>query len=453
MIGKSLQLRLLAGAAIAIFAALVVAWAAMIYLFQNHLEVRVEDELRRDALQLVGGIFVAPNGSLVVQQEPGDPRFETPASGLYWQIVDGGETLRSRSLWDQMLEPSTDATAWEWNIRYADGPFGRRLFFVERLIQPAGARENVLVQMAVDEEEITAARADFGRALALFLFLLWIFLSSAAWIQVHLGLRPLTSLRDDLAALRRNATKRLEGNYPSEVEPLTHAINDLAGAREADLRRARQRSADLAHGMKTPLAALSAQSRVIRKGNADLGVMANNLDRAIAAAGAAVEAELARARAAASRHSDRTEKSRPKIIAERLISVLEHTEKGMRLDYDLALPEEFEISVSEEDLTELLGPLLENAVRFARRCVRVTGGNSAGAYRLSVEDDGPGMTEEEAAAATARGVRLDQVGNGHGLGLAIARELMDATGGTISLSASSLGGLEVELVWPVDAYP
>jgi signal transduction histidine kinase len=443
----SLRLRLLAGAAVAVFAALAIAWVAMTLLFQRHLELRVEQELRRDALQLVAGLTVDPAGTITVQQEPTDPRFGRPAGGLYWQIGTGEQSQRSRSLWDEALAPSPAADTMEWRTRRVDGPFGQRLFLLERLIQPAGSMESVLVQLALDENELRVARDDFSLTLALFLLLLWVVLSGAAWIQVQLGLRPLKRLRHELSSLRHNASERLSAGYPLEVEPLTKAINDLANAREADVKRARQRAADLAHGMKTPLAALAAQSRLIREGRGDPHVSADGLDRAISAAGAAVEAELARARAAASRHARQEAQAAPLSVAQRLILVLERTEKGMRLDYVLEVPEDLRLAVAAEDLSEILGPLLENAVRFARRQVRVSGAVKDGSAVLSVEDDGPGLSTAEAAEAVVRGVRLDQTGGGHGLGLAIARELAEATGGTIELGTSSLGGLRIELRW------
>jgi signal transduction histidine kinase len=171
------------------------------------------------------------------------------------------------------------------------------------------------------------------------------------------------------------------------------------------------------------------------------------MDRAISAATAAVEAELARARAAASRHARQDAEAAPLAVAQKLILVLERTDKGMRLDYVLDMPETLRLSVAAEDLSEILGPLLENAVRFARREVSVSGTATDDAVVLTVEDDGPGLSAAEIAQVMVRGVRLDQTGGGHGLGLAIARELVEATGGAIALDTSSLGGLKVELRW------
>jgi signal transduction histidine kinase len=447
MMAHSLRWRLLLGAAIAIFATLAVAWMVMTWLFDRQLERQAEQELRRDALELVGDLKADANGAIPMLDGPGDARFDTPASGLYWQVSGPSGTQRSRSLWDQVLPP-TPADALDWHSRFIDGPFGHRLFLLDRIVQPEGTKDTVLVQLALDDELLDAAGAEFGQTLALFLVLIWAALSCAAWLQVELGLRPLRTLKLEIASLRLNPAERLSASYPSEVEPLTRAINDLASAREADVKRARQRAADLAHGMKTPLAALAAQSRLIREGKTENSRAASDgLDRAIAAAAAAVEGELARARAAASRLSHQDEKAAPLTVVQRLISVLERTEKGMRVDYQLEIPEALRLAIGEEDLTEILGPLLENAVKFARRQVRVTSRPKDGKTLLSIEDDGPGIKVSEMADVMVRGARLDQAGGGHGLGLAIARELVEATGGTIALGESSLSGLRVDLSW------
>ena len=339
----SLRIRLLAGAAVAIFVALAAAWLVMTLLFQAQIERRVEQELQRDALQLIAELSVGANGTIQIAAPPTDPRFEAPTSGLYWQVSANGQLQRSRSLWDQALANSPTADALAWRTRFAAGPFGHQLFLLERIVQPAGSNQPVLIQLAIDEEEIRRARAEFGTWMALFLGVLWALLSLAAWFQVQLGLRPLARLQYELAALRHNAAERLSADYPSEVEPLTQAINDLAGAREGDVKRARQRAADLAHGMKTPLAALAAQSRLIREGDGDPRTAADGLDRAIAAAGAAVEAELARARAAASRHARHDAQVAPQAIVQGLVLVLERTDKGMTLDYDLEFPEDLRV--------------------------------------------------------------------------------------------------------------
>ena len=445
MIRYSLRFRLLGGAAIAIALALAIAWGVMTLLFARHIERRAEDELRRAASQLVASLSYTAADGLQANALPMDPRFEVPASGLYWQVSGPNNVLRSRSLWDQALnKPREPAQSDKWLFHLEHGPFERGVFVVERIVKPDADEPAVLVQVAENGESLIGARREFGRELALFLTLLWLVLSVAAWAQVSLGLRPFTRLRREVVYLRRLSGERLTGNYPREIHPLTDAINALLEARDADVRRARQRAADLAHGMKTPIAALAAQTRLIAEG----GAATEGLERAISSAAAAVESELARARAAASRHEGQITLASPRPICAQLVAVLERTEKGMTVDIINEIADDLQLRIDADDLTEILGALLENAVKFARREVHINGAAVDDRLTLLIEDDGPGMDTEAAERALGRGVRLDERSGGHGLGLSIARDLVEATGGTIALSPSDFGGLRVSLVWP-----
>jgi signal transduction histidine kinase len=445
---RSLRLRLLLAAAVAVLLAMTTAWFAMTWLFQRHLERRVADDLTRLALQLVAELSVTPGGALMLAKPPADARFETPASGLYWQLTAGTERLRARALWDEALPLPVLSESARWTTRSAAGPFGQRVFLLERTVRPARQGPPVLVQVAQDAQTLRAARAEFGGELRLFLGLLWLVLSAAAAVQVQLGLRPLRRVREELQALQRNPTARLSAAHPREIQPLTGAINDLASAREKDLLHARRRAADLAHSLKTPLAALAAQSRRARSAGAVDA--ADGLERAIAAVAAAVDAELARARVAGVRRG-------PGCVAaaltavERVVGVIEHTELGAQRVFDVDVAPTVQLPLAPADLIELLGALLENAARYARRQVRVRAWRAPGATLLSVEDDGAGL-DISAEQALLRGGRLDEAGPGHqGLGLAIVRELADATGAEMTLDRASLGGLRVCLRWPAEA--
>ncbi|MBT9471071.1 MAG: HAMP domain-containing histidine kinase [Phenylobacterium sp.] len=433
---------------VAIFAALALAWLAMTWLFERHIERREAAELRRSALVLVEGLGIKPDGGPRADRHPTDPRFEGPASGLYWQVSTPQDAVRSRSLWDQTLSSPKSAPAETWRTRVGPGPYGDRLLLVERSVRPDRSGAAVLVQVAADEKDLAAARREFGRDLALFLGGLWAVLSLAALVQVRLGLRPLSRLREELRRLRRNPSARLSLEHPREIEPLIGAINALAQAREGDLERARRRASDLAHSLKTPLAALAAQSRRARADGASDA--ADGLDRAIAAVGAALETELARARAAAMRETTGEAEAAPAAIAERLIGVVERTDDGAKLIFDQAIPEDFRLPAPEEAVTEILGALIENAARFARRLVRISVVESAEAVGVAIDDDGPGIEDGRAEAALLRGGRLDEAGAGHGLGLAIVRDLTEATEGEINLGRSPMQGLRVVVSWPRD---
>lgn len=445
MIARSLRLRLLIVSAVTIFVALAAAWIAMGMLFERHVERRMVEDLTRDAKQLVAALTVDARGVPMIEGLPSDPRFALPGSGRYWSLASDRGTIRSRSLWDQSLSQSREVTSLEWRSRLAPGPFEDAVMIVERRVRTGDRAVPVLVQIAEDEAPLRRARAEFGRELMLSLLLLWVVLATAAWGQVQLGLRPLGRLRTDLAGMLRNPSRRLREDYPHEVAPLAGAINALAQTREEDLARARRRAADLAHSLKTPLAALSAQSRLARAAGA--GAAADGLDQAIAAAAAALEAELARARAVATRQRLQVAGAAPAGVVDRLITVIERTEAGMARAFETDIAEDMTVPVDPDVLTELLGTLIENAARFARRRVRITGDHRPGEIRLCVEDDGPGIDAALMTKVLDRGARFDEVAAGHGLGLAIARDLTDATEGTIALCRSELGGLRVVLAW------
>jgi signal transduction histidine kinase len=446
----SLRWRLIAGGVLAILAALAVSWLTMTWLFERHIERRETADLTRVAQELAANVRPAPLNDVMVETFLTDPRLRKPMGGLYWQVSSPKGMQRSMSLWDQTLTPPASAPTDAWGFRIAAGPFGDRILLVERSVRPDRDGPAVLIQVASDEKVLREARREFGRDLALFLLGLWVVLSAAAAVQVALGLAPLARVRDDLARLRKSPSARMSDDHPREIAPLAEAINALAEAREGDLARARRRAGDLAHSLKTPLSAMSAQSRRAREAGAVEA--ADGLDSAIAAVGAALEAELARARAAAAREAAFTALAAPLAVATRLVEVVERTAEGERLMFDIEIDEALRAPTSEDVLTEMLGALIENAARFARRQVRVSSDLAAEGLVLSVEDDGPGIDDGRAEAALARGGRLDEAGPGHGLGLAIVRDLAEASGGVLGMERSGLGGLKVSIVWSADAF-
>ena len=157
MMARSLRMRLLLGAAAAIFAALAVAWVVMSFVFEAHIERSVRGNLEQHGQTLIAGLVVAPDGALSASVSPIDPRFNTPASGFYWQITSGAQMLRSRSLWDATLEAGPNVGGDGWSMRDSAGPFEDRLLVVERRIELTGAGEPLLVVLAEDHAAVTAA--------------------------------------------------------------------------------------------------------------------------------------------------------------------------------------------------------------------------------------------------------------------------------------------------------
>ena len=435
---RHLRWRLMLGSAAAILLAVGLTGVFVLALLNHHLEARVQSELQRDAERLVGQLARDPSGGLVLQESLADPRLGTPASGFYWQISDPAQVLGSRSLWDSSLPPAVDAPSDQWRLRRAAGPFDVTLLILERSItlDPNGPR--VLVQMAEDASELQRARADFQAPLSAFLALLSALLIASSWLQIHLGLRPLGRIRADVARLSEGKAARLDRPRLEDVRPLVEAINRFADARDEDLARAQTRAADLAHGLKTPITALEAQIRALPV-NIDDGAR-KAFARSVSSIRSAVEAELARTRVSTLPAEGTANAGK---IVDELIGVIElapfaqHAVLENAVGYDLLLP------VSEEALREILGPVLENASRFARRRVVVESSLGDQGPVLAISDDGLGIDESRFQTIVSRGGRLDEADGGHGLGLAISTSMIERCGGSLKLAKSPLGGLMV----------
>jgi signal transduction histidine kinase len=448
---RSLRTRLWVGAALSITLALAVAGLGLLTLFERHVERRIGEELRAQLNQLAAAVTITPQGEVELAREPADPRFDQPLSGLYWQI-DGPARpglLRSRSLWDHLVELTDDdldpGTVHAHEIM---GPDEQPLLVRERriLLQAAGGLTPLRLMVGIDRAELIIARNAFAADMLPYIAVIALVLAMASFVQIQTGLAPLDAVRRGLGEIRTGRTGRLGEAYPYEVMPLVGEVNALLEAREQAIERARAWTADLAHGLKTPLGALVADAQRLREqGNAPL---ADDLEHLAMAMRRRVERELVRARLRSgtglqSAHADVVE------TIHRLLRTLQRTPEGARLDWQLLAPAQARAAVIPDDLLELLGNLLENAAKWARTEVdiRVTTGDR---IEIGIEDDGPGVPAEQTPRLGERGLRLDERREGSGLGLAIARDVVDAYGGAIDFQRASKGGLSVRVSLPMD---
>ena len=456
MIWRSLRWLLLAGGAAAMLIALLIAGATLVHLFERHLLRSLAGDLDATLRLVLGALEVGSDGELHLAREPADPRFSEPLSGLYWQIGRAGRgreaepggsrgaaILRSRSLWDWTIPlPSDDLTPGAVHHHRIGGPAGRELLASERrvLLEGAGDRADIRVVVAADLGRVAEARQEFAADLIVALTVLGLALGAAMWVQIDLGLKPLETLRENILSVRRARTEKVSYPVPGEVAPLVEEINALLEAQSREMERSRGRAADLAHGLKTPLAALAADARRLRdKGETEI---AAGLEEVGETMRRHVERELARARIGASIRKDAQAAIPVRQLLETLVGTLERTPDGRRVSIETAVAGDLAIGMDKADLAEVLGNLLENAARHARKKVVVTGGMKNGVAGLTVEDDGTGVPEADMAAILRRGGRLDSRGGGAGLGLAIVQDVLEAYGRRLELSASPLGGLK-----------
>jgi len=356
--------------------------------------------------------------------------------------ADRGQVLRSRSLWDTALAlPQDEPSPGELHHHVIPGPAKARLLVSERrvLLTIGGRHAPVRVAVATDLARISAAVSSFARDLAMALGVLGLVLVIATSIQVALGLRPLDALRRGVAEIRSGKREHLPEEVPAEVKPLVEEVNGLIDAQEREIERSRSRAADLAHGLKTPLAALAADAARLReRGEADI---AQQIDVVGEAMRRHVDRELALARLRGGARQRAGQSTAPGPLIDSLIATLARTPDGHRVTFDTAVDDNMRVPLDRTDLAEVLGNLLENAARHAATRVRIGNEHTA----IVVEDDGEGIAPDRIAGVLERGGRLDERGGGAGLGLAIVQDVLGAYGWRLDIAASDLGGLKATI--------
>jgi len=448
MRARSLRLRLAAAAGVSLAMALLLAGFGLTELFERHVVRRVNGELETYVRQLAANVAIADDGGLQVSRALADPRFSEPLSGLYWQIEDDstGATLRSRSLWDHVLALPTDPLDIGTVHRHRlMGPASATLLVAERrVLFPSQGQHQLRIAAAVEEREVLDARTAFAGDIFRSLLLLAAVLLISTWIQITIGLKPLEALRRSVAAARSGAGNRLTVEEPEEVMPLVGEVNALLDEKAQTIERAKARAADLAHGLKTPLTVLMTDAdRLKQKGETEIGT---EIEDVVGGMRRHIERELSRARLHARALQPVSSCSVAEVCA-RLVRVLSRGPEGAKLDWHVDVADDVIVGIGADDLSELLGAVLENAAKWARTEVRISAapGNPV---QIRIHDDGAGVPSSQLAEIGRRGVRLDQKVEGTGLGLAIAGDIAEAYDGRISFESRHPTGLRVTVSLP-----
>ncbi|WP_334175789.1 HAMP domain-containing sensor histidine kinase [Pseudoxanthobacter sp.] len=443
---RSLRIRLLIGATLAIAAALGMAGIGLQVLSAHTIHDEAMATVREQFRALVADVDVGAGDQLQVMDEPRDPRFALPYGGFYWQIGRGSKVeLRSQSLWDQTL-PWLPQDG-EPPGAHLVGPNDTRLVAMQRsvVLSTPDGDETVRVLVALDWAAYADARRAFFYAMAPSLAVLTLALIAAVWLFLRVGLRPLDDLRLALMKVRDRSAQLIEGAFPSEVQPLVDDLNALITARDGQLVAARSRAGDLAHGLKTPLAVLEAVARDLEAAGDDeharqvrdeVGRMEAHVRRALAQARAGLAAAQMNVSVDAARST------------RRLVETMRRLSTGRRLEITLAAPPALALAVDETDFMEIAGNLIDNARKWAAARVAVRLVPDGRRAILEVADDGPGLPPDWDTPDIARGRRLDESVGGTGFGLAIVRDLVEAYGGRLVFTPAPAGGLVVLVELP-----
>ena len=419
---------------------LVLVFAVMAFLVSeqvSHLiERMVVSRLEHDSEELLAAMQINAAGHIDMVDDRIPSVYRRPFSGHYFVIRDAEQTIRSRSLWDEVLPQQPPGVA--LNVA---GPMQQRL-----LVWTADFRvQGRSVRMEIGENVTELRQMAYAFKWSLFLLsgLALLLLLALQAAVVRYSLRPLSRLRADIGRLERGEIERLDQPGLQEIAPLVEGFNQLLQVLGQRLERSRQSLGNLAHALKTPLTRVM-QLIERRSGTADerrravleqLGLIRQRIDQ-----------ELGRARMAG---------RGPGGAWPDLRRDLDDMVDGLQIIHDNRLHIDLRLGVSwvaadREDMLELIGNLLENACKWGKQKVRCSLDAGAQGLVLVVEDDGPGMSEENMTQAFERGTRLDEQVPGHGLGLAIVHDLVDSYGGDVTLDRSpDLGGLRVRVTLPV----
>ncbi len=432
---------------------LIVTGLALSSLYRHAVERAFDRRLDVYLRTLVADVASPEEGNDKFPQSIGEPLFELPLSGWYWQVtrLDTAkpEVHSSRSLWDSNLPPlrsAEDATG-GYVKGYAQGPEEVRLRLVERNID-LGDDGRYLIAVAGDASEIDDEMLSFDRTIGAIFTALAVALLLTTALQVRFGLSPLKRISASLAAIRSGRAERLEGEFPVEIASLARETNALIEANREIVERARTHVGNLAHALKTPLSVIVNEAaartndplaqKVLEQAEIMRDQVARQLERARLAARSSVVGTL--------------------IDVPPVVTALARTMEKLYRERDVAIavdvPDHARFRGEQQDLEEMIGNLIDNACKWAQSRVAIevladrAAGDGKARVRIIIDDDGPGLSPAEREQVALRGQRLDESKPGSGLGLSIVVELAGLYGGVLTLGTAPIGGLRAELVLP-----
>jgi signal transduction histidine kinase len=419
---------------------------ALVQVLDDTLTASFDEQLANNLNAMINAAELDEVGDVRLLRPLGDQRFAEPYSGLYWQVSGGGHApFPSRSLWDRQLALPPGNQDCRTPCKFESTQFpSETLRVFARSVRLPGAAQPFLFQVAQSSRDLDRQKARTRTVVGWSLGVLGIGLIVMVGLQSIYGLAPLRRVSKAIAAIRSGEARRVEAQFPVEVEPLVAEINELLAHGEAQSEAARRHAGNLAHALKTPMSVLIGEARgrddpLARTIEAQVQVMRRHVDH-----------QLARARAAGRRAAS-TARTPVWPSLEAIARTVGRIHQGKVL-IDLAGDREASFRGEQQDLEEMLGNLIDNAALHGGGRVFITVEANADQVRVLVEDDGMGIAPDQRSRLFERGERLDTDKPGTGLGLAIVKDVAELYGGSVALDSSEdLGGLLVTLTLPLAA--
>ncbi len=435
---KSLLARLGLGLGLSLVALFILQWWVVSTAVQTVTEDYVVARLEHDADNLLANTGFTPEGRIRFDARRDDAIYHAPFSGHYYLVQSGAQQLRSRSLWDEEF-PSFSLAG---EPQYLHGPQQQLLLVIVRDFIKQGHELRIVV--AEDMTPLLERLNQFRQRYALISLVLMVLVILLLAFIAKRSLRPLDWVIEDVKRLEMGEVTRLREAVPAEVHPLVKEFNRLLQVMQDRLERSRAALGNLAHALKTPLTVLVRleDSEVVQR----YPQLGRQLREQTDTMRQIIDRQLKRARLAGV--STPGLSFDPAREFDGLVAILKQIYAERDLEIELDIPAGKTFAGDREDMLELFGNLLDNACKWARHRVRLTVYDTPG-LAVAVEDDGPGCPPGLRQQLDQRGRRLDETTAGHGLGLAIVRDIVEYYQGSLVFGESErLGGFRVEVVLP-----
>ncbi|MFW5450427.1 MAG: ATP-binding protein [Methylophagaceae bacterium] len=434
----SLTKRLLIAVSLVLTAFLGLSAFSLNNAFQTSADSAQEKRLINYVYTLLTAAEFSENGIVKMPDALAEPEFSIPNSGLYAQITSGQDIIwQSESTLGLFIA-----------LPDHPGPSNQTLSTVElnsgiKLINIAygivwenrqGDEFHYTINVSEDLNNIDQQKAKFQRSLWYWLGGTGLMLLIAQAFILRWGLRPLHDVAIDLHAIESGDRQRLSKDYPKELNQLTRNINTLLDHEKSRRERYKNSLANLAHSLKTPLAVFRGEL----ESSASIEALKRSGNEQVDRITTLVNYQLQRA-ATEGQGSLLASVSLVEIIT-KILDSLNKVYQSKNIPRQFKFEQELMIHADEGDMYELLGNLLENAYKYCRQQVHILVEESSDNIRVQIEDDGPGIPSHSQQDIIKRGKRIDTQEEGHGLGLAIVADIIDAYQGEIKLDKSQLGG-------------
>ncbi len=265
-------------------------------------------------------------------------------------------------------------------------------------------------------------------------------LATSYWV-----IAPIKDFEEEIKRLESGDQETIVNPYPEELIPIKGTINALVQYEVGQKRRYRDALDDLAHSLKTPLAAIQGYIDQEENGpehNPSIKGISTQLENMKDI----VSYQLRRA--VVTNHHAMISPSPVKPVIKRLKESLIKVYHDKNFEIAINIENDIKVRMDDDDLLELFGNLINNACRFCEQLVEITAQPDGSHVIINIDDDGMGFPDNNPSKLLKRGIRADSQTDGQGIGLAVCTEIVEAAGGTIELLVSPQVGARVRLRLP-----